>query len=149
MDADGNIASIYCHSDGYPQEPGVGQTLLDHWNDRSKVIDMIALGNLSSLGHELGEKHPFDLMDEFKHIDDLFKRWAAYESDPRYHWNRYYGRDRGEDGNEPISHTDAGWPDFGQEYLYLWKYEGGWVAMTTYGDKGWMTIPELIEEEEG
>ena len=57
--ADKTITSVYCHSDGYLEY--VGKMLLEHYKDRAKVNALIALGALSSLAEEIGEKHSFEL----------------------------------------------------------------------------------------
>ena len=48
MKTDDGYAGIYCHFDGYPS--GVGQTLLDNYQDLEKVNDLIRLGDISQLG---------------------------------------------------------------------------------------------------
>lgn len=48
---DGSILSVYCHNDGYLQGPhGVGYKLPRFYNNPSTVMDLIELGDLSSLG---------------------------------------------------------------------------------------------------
>lgn len=42
---------IYCHFDGYLE--GVGQCLFDHYDDPTKVSQLIDLGDISSLGEEI------------------------------------------------------------------------------------------------
>jgi hypothetical protein len=59
---DGLFHSIYCHFDGYPS--GVGKILTEHYSDRKKVMELIALGDISSLGKEIGTKHNFDTHHE-------------------------------------------------------------------------------------
>lgn len=49
----GTVTSTYCHWDGYPS--GVGQTLLDHYQDREKVEALVALGYASSLAPTVEE----------------------------------------------------------------------------------------------
>lgn len=106
---DDTITAIYCHFDGYPE--GVGRTLLDHWTDPAKVQALMALGNLSSLGSELGEAHDFD--------DRTHPTWCLA-----------YGRDRGEEGqeaktyanrNEFLNAAHESWA----EYAYLY-HSNGW-----------------------
>jgi hypothetical protein len=43
----GSVNSIYCHFDGYVD--GVGKTLQNDYTDRSKVEELIALGDISIL----------------------------------------------------------------------------------------------------
>jgi hypothetical protein len=43
----GEVQSIYCHWDGYPE--GVGATLQEHYTNPAKVEALIALGDISYL----------------------------------------------------------------------------------------------------
>ena len=43
----GEVKSIYCHWDGYPE--GVGAMLKEHYADPAKVEALIALGDISQL----------------------------------------------------------------------------------------------------
>ena len=58
---DGSIDAVYCHWDGYLSHNG--RILLDHY-DMAKLDRLIRLGDLSSLGGEIGEKHDFDKRPE-------------------------------------------------------------------------------------
>ena len=116
--SDSSVTYIYCHWDGYIQSPGVGSVLHEHYQDSAKVDQLLALGDLSSIGPEIGEQHPFDA-----HYSD---------QDPRARWCKAYGRDRGEDGTEAKQATGAGafWTlrrEWGAEYLYLYT-DGTWLA---------------------
>lgn len=71
---------IYCHWDGYPEEPGVGWTLKNYYKSPQKVKRLIALGDLSSLQKNIGKKHDFD----------------NYELVQAKEWTNAYHRDRGE-----------------------------------------------------
>jgi hypothetical protein len=50
---DGTVTSIYCHFDGYID--GVGKTLQENYNTREKMEQLIALGDISSLGKTIEE----------------------------------------------------------------------------------------------
>lgn len=47
----GSVSSIVCQSYGYPSD--VGKTLLGHYWDTEKVLDLINLGNICVLGENL------------------------------------------------------------------------------------------------
>ena len=107
---DGTFTSIYCHWDGYPS--GVGKKLRDHYKDEAKVRQLMALGDLSSLGAEIGKKHNFD-------------------NSPEGECNAY-GRDRGETGIKAMTSADfetlcADTQECGGEYVYVFK-GGGWYC---------------------
>jgi hypothetical protein len=76
--SDDSVEYIYCHFDGYPSHNGA--ILTQHYTSLDKVKELIALGDLSILGAEIGEKHDFNDKNT-----SLFKNWCLA-----------YGRDRGE-----------------------------------------------------
>lgn len=99
---------IYCHSDGYIE--GVGRTLQKHYTDPAKVEALIGLGDISTLGPEIGEKHDFD------------------KPRPDYEWTRAYHRDRG----EPRTRTrkSASWREVADQighngFVYIFT-DGRW-----------------------
>lgn len=134
QNADGTVTGIYCHWDGYLSHNG--QILQDYYTDEAKVRELIALGDLSSLGANIGEKHPFD-----ERVD------AETYADTRC---TAYGRDRGEKNAEAT--TYASHADFldvmGQEYDYLFTPGAGWTVRYF---AGWETaessLAEAIETE--
>ena len=109
----GQIKYIYCHWDGYPKHNGA--ILKEHYTTEAKVDELLALGDLSSLGEEIGEKQDFDNIST--HKDG---------------WCLAYGRDRGEENIEArIGDTD----DFlDQEYNYLFV-NGEWKCFTGTGSE--------------
>lgn len=85
--ADGSVGQVYCHWDGYLDHNG--KILQKHWLDPFKVRSLIDLGDLSSLGTEIGIQHPFDR--------PLFGTPAYKDYDERFgEMCMFYGRDRGE-----------------------------------------------------
>lgn len=66
---DGNVKSIYCHHDGYLSY--VGMILFNYYKSYDKVLDLINLGNISSLGTE-----PSEAFDSTKKI-----KTSTYEID--------------------------------------------------------------------
>jgi hypothetical protein len=112
--ADGSITSIYTHWDSYPSHNG--KILKEHYTTEDKVRQLMQLGNLSVLGAEIGEKQNFDA-----HVQG---------------WCLAYGRDRGEEQQEAITHrtikewkgSRSGW---GCEYGYLFDIATGkWRTYT-------------------
>ena len=120
---DGTVTSIYCHRDGYPS--GVAATLLEAYNAPERVRALIDLGDLSCLYGELeppaGVVHTFDA--PVKGVTIAYKR------------------DRGERNVDPVTHIAQAWPDYGQEYLYLFRRSGEWAMVQ--GDQptlGWAPL---------
>ena len=91
-----NVKSVYCHWDGYLEHNGA--ILQEHY-DSVKANQLVALGDLSSLGTQIGEKHPFS-----PHFDEGSK--VAYEAAKEAGYCTFYGRDRGEKGTEWKTHTN-------------------------------------------
>ena len=116
LNEDGSITSIYCHWDGYVSNNG--DILLKSYKDTDKIQELMELGNLSSLGHGIGVKHD--------HGDGASSNGCTA-----------YGRDRGEDEQEAITHKDVtGFLDYGEEYNYLFGRDRKWtVQADRYSDK--------------
>ena len=75
----GNVCkAIYCHSDGYLSYNG--KVLLENY-DSVKANQLVAMGDMSVLGKEIGEKINFD--------DRM-----VYDTDYVAKQCRFYGRDR-------------------------------------------------------
>ena len=121
--ADGSVTGIYCHWDGYVSHNG--RNLAENYTTAAQVLELIALGDISSLAPEIGEQHPFDTY----HLSEseIDPRWAG--------WVSAYGRDRSETGVE--ARTAHNWRQFrtenGQEYDYLFTPGAGWQVSNHRG----------------
>ena len=112
--------SIYCHWDGYLEHNGA--ILQEHY-DSSKANHLVALGDLSSLRAEIGEKHAFSQFELPKEEVEAFKTLTE-------NMCTFYGRDRGETGIEfKVAQT---FDEFleqcnhcGAEYYYIME-DGQW-----------------------
>ena len=100
--AAGTIVSVYCHWDGYVANNG--RILQEHYQDQTKIEALVALGSISSLGAELGEKQDFN--DRTTQKDE---------------WTLAYNRDRGEDLVVSEYADIPSWIDDMEEYAYLWN----------------------------
>jgi len=135
-----NCKSVYTHWDSYLDHNG--RILLENY-DSTKANFLVALGDISSLGTEIGEKHDFDVR---------FTEGAIGEN-----WTKFYGRDRGETGCE-FRTTDT-FEKFLElcdnccaEYYYIMR-NGEWFVGTTYGSDsklGGKLVPlaEALAEED-
>lgn len=126
---DGSILAVYCHWDGYPSNNG--RILLEHYQDPRKVDQLIDLGNLSSLGENLGEKHDFDNRPEGVCT--------------------FYGRDRGETDTQATRFENQadfwkaeGW--MGIEFVYL-RENGEWWVGKGDGDFRELTLEMTVEAD--
>lgn len=106
---------IYCHWDGYPSNNGM--ILKNSYTNVGKINELLELGDISSLGNEIGVKHNFE-----DRIDG---------------WTTAYGRDRGETDIEARTYHNiealiSAGNDYGTEYVYIfenneWKcYNSEW-----------------------
>ena len=121
---DGIIKSVYCHSDGYLEYNG--KILNEYYKDESKVDELLAHGDISSLNKNIGVK--IDFMD--------------YELRAKNEQCRFYHRDRGEDLMFNEFESDIEYIEWangvanGFIYLYAfgawYVYDNGFVR--TYGN---------------
>ena len=87
--ADGTVDQVYCHWDGYVEHNG--RILFEHYSDPFKLQQLMDLGDLSSLGRNIGNAHPFS-----PHNSEADK--IAYDAAMAEGACTFYGRDRGEEG---------------------------------------------------
>ena len=117
--------SVYCHWDGYLEHNG--QILQQHY-DSAKANQLVALGDISSLRSEIGEKHAFSKLEvpmDGEAYDKLYGDMTTF-----------YGRDRGESGCEwQVAHTFEEFLDqadgCGAEFYYVMK-DGVWYVGNFY-----------------
>ena len=115
LNPDGSVTSVYCHWDGYPD--GVGATLRQHYTNQAKIDLLLALGDLSSLGNDIGINNDFENSIEGVSDTDICL---------------FYGRDRGDTDVDAVPHkNEDAWKDYrkssGCEYGYLWNGTT-WIA---------------------
>ena len=115
--------SVYCHWDGYLEHNG---RILQEYYNSSRANELVALGDISSLGRLIGEKHPFS---PYAFAEDKIAHEAAVDAAG---WTTFYARDRGETGVEFA--TDFSFADFlnrvddsGAEYYYIMR-DGVWYT---------------------
>lgn len=115
----GAVTSIYCHFDGYPD--GVGRILQTEYQNRAKVEDLIALGDISVLCPEL---HPQ------KHEIHTFSR-------PQKKCTIAYHRDRGTEFKQQTHSSVSMFLQIPQvrnatiQYVYLFSLTGTWYISHT------------------
>jgi hypothetical protein len=118
--------SVYCHWDGYLEHNGA--ILQEHY-DSSKANQLVALGDLSSLRPEIGEKHAFSRL-EVPMDDEAYDKLYG-------NMTTFYGRDRGEQNVEwKVDHTFEDFLDrtrgCAAEFYYVMK-DGVWYVGDIYG----------------
>ena len=108
------LKSVYCHWDGYLSNNG--KILQAHY-DSAKANHLVSLGDLSSLGTTIGEKHDFDV---------------------RTDCCTFYGRDREETGVDftvDQSYAEFLSKDYDYEYYYIMN-DGVWYVGVAYDVDG-------------
>jgi hypothetical protein len=127
---DGTIKQIYCHWDGYV-EGGVGETLVEHYDNEQDIDALLALGDLSILARYLyptGE-HSFDK--------------------PETHVCVSYSRDRKENEEDTcakvVSMEEWMTPFYslGADYYYLFN-AGNWLVKDLSDDEGWVLTKKFL-----
>ena len=137
--------SVYCHWDGYLEYNG---TILQEHYDSSKANNLVALGDLSSLRPNIGEKHAFS---QFEVPAEEVETFKALTED----MCTFYGRDRGESGTEfKVNHTFAEFleqcDNCGAEYYYIME-DGQWFYGSMHESnpfyKRLVLLSEVLETE--
>ena len=121
--ADGTVEQVYCHWDGYLDHNG--QILFEHYKDPFKLQRLMDLGDLSSLGPNIGDKHDFDCPHKY----GTPEAEAWYEDKKEV--CTFYGRDRGETGTNARRFKD--YADYRknaqfEEYNYILRKDGNWYV---------------------
>ena len=114
------IKAVYCHWDGYLEHNGY---ILDKFYDSVKANNLVALGDLSSLGADVGNKHDFGAKTEY--LEDSEHNGLTSVSTQC----TFYGRDRGETGIEfRVFFSEQAFIDgIDGEYFYLFR-DGAWYV---------------------
>ena len=120
------VKSIYCHWDGYLRFNG--KILQEHY-DSANANHLVALGDMSSLRANIGEKHKFSPFDQQELSNEEFEKQFGDMC-------TFYGRDRGEKGVEfKVAHSFEEFleqcDNCGAEYYYIMK-DGVWYCGDTY-----------------
>jgi hypothetical protein len=129
---DGSVTSIYCHFDGYLSH--VGRILHTSYTTEEKIRALMGLGDLSSLGEEIGEQHPFR-----NPYQGGTREWEAMERQCTS-----YGRDRGDpDTDARMSANRKAYLKMSQSFTYLWS-NGLWLVLSEEPVPHWMTLEETL-----
>ena len=122
--------SVYCHWDGYLENNGV--ILQEHY-DSTKANNLVALGDLSSLKANIGEKHAFHTYDLTEEQQKIYEAEHGESC-------TFYGRDRGEENTSwKVAHSFEEFLEqvhnCGAEFYYVMKDEV-WYAGAVYETAG-------------
>ena len=119
------VKSIYCHWDGYLEHNG---QVLEQYYDSAKANNLVALGDMSTLRPQIGEKYAFSQFDLPPEEVEAYKELTQ-------DWCTFYGRDRGELSTWKVANTFEEFLEqadgCGAEFYYIMK-DGVWYCGTTY-----------------
>ena len=121
--ADESILSVYCHWDGYPEFNGV--KLVENFNTREKVKELIDGGDISSLW--TNERWSNDLLDRHRDV----------------YGPQYYSQ-RGEDSPPRLDANKYDYLADGEEYAYIYTLNDEWVCYNRYQFED-NRMPEVVE----
>lgn len=147
VELENEIRAVYCHWDGYIEHNG---RILEKHYDLEKTIRLIELGDLSSLGPEIGEQHSFD--NPHPYGTEEFNQWL----EEKKNYCTFYGRDRGEENisYRVYKNADDFYRNFdsGEEFYYLLARNGRWYVRDLDSTAPWrrldLAIKELKESDE-
>ena len=123
---DKGYTGIYLHYDGYPSY--AGEILYNYYNTSDKVEKLIALGDLSTIAPEVGEKLDFDDYEARE------TQCCAYHRDRGEEFRQYKS-----DYLNPLEYINDG-----IEYVYL--YNGDWLVFNGRGQV-WNNLKDVIRED--
>lgn len=138
--------TVYCHWDGYLDHNG--RILLEHYNS-SKANHLVAMGDLSSLGKELGEKHAFSQFTDSKDPLEQKRVQDEYNAAKDAGWCTFYKRDREDtDVDFKVCQSDKELFETYEwcEYFYIMQ-DGIWYV-SQGPDTGWKILADAIREED-
>ena len=126
----GKIKASYCHFDGYPEHNG--KILASYYTDKKKINSLLAEGEISVLGRNIGEKIDFD----------------DYQLCHALNQCRFYHRDRGEklrkntvrDASELEEYAN----DCNAEFVYLFK-ENKWHVLNVYDSGDFVLLESILK----
>ena len=129
MEKDGSgIKAIYLHSDGYLEH--AGRILNEYYQDESKVDELLAQGDVSSLNENIGEKLPFNDYMSFHEKKQC----------------RFYHRDRGEKLRIEILTSEKDILDYASsccaEYVYMFAF--GYWYVYDFENKSFVELEEEL-----
>ena len=123
---DGTIKHVYVHFDGYV-EGGVGETLVDHYNEVAVIDELLAHGDLSSLGTSINPKG----------MHSFFSR--------EHGCCVFYKRDRGETGVQAKHSTmEEFLDDQCIPFFYLFEGKNWWVKSIYSDNTEWNLVKEFL-----
>ena len=134
------IKAVYCHWDGYMEHNGV--ILNEFYSNSVDVNRLIATGDVSSLGAQVGEKIDFGHRWEDTDYIKVGETHVAPQC-------TFYSRDRGEDAPFCTFQTETDFVDHydgcGAEFYYL--YDHGVWYVSQHHQNNFQPLHEVLNKE--
>jgi hypothetical protein len=148
--ADGTVEQVYCHWDGYLEHNG--QILQKHYSDPFKLRDLIDMGGISSLGENIGKKHPFSPAYNETNLVKKAKIQTEIDLANEAGYTTFYTRDRGEDLTVEKFKDIADYRENvqGEEYDYILCQREGkavWFVRSYASNGNWVLLEVAFEEQ--
>ena len=132
---DNGVKAIYLHSDGYLNH--AGKILDQHYQDKDKVDELLAHGDVSMLDENIGVKIDFN---------DYKTRYANKQC-------KFYMRDRGEKNKhaeqleDDIALIEFATEKCDAEFIYMFAF-GSWYVYDVYNGSAYGELNQFHELEE-
>ena len=129
LNADLSVTAIYLHCDSHVT--GAGQTLINHYQDRAKIDQLMQLGDLKRLAEGIGQRRTRD-------------------RDPRYqYWCTAYGRDSGETDCDAQHYVNAKmWLDESNQEYYCYLWDGSeWLVSGWGTNHKFRSVAQMLLEQ--
>lgn len=134
----GNIHGIYSHSDGYIRY--VGYVLQNFYQNPEKILALVAQGDMSMLGMDIGYKVNFNDRMQYVVIQDGTEKGKHVAQQCRF-----YARDRGENTPARVYGSEYEFVNnIDGEYFYLYKDDQWFVDQ----GHGFVPLSTLFQTEE-
>jgi hypothetical protein len=129
------VKAVYCHWDGYLEHNGF---ILQNFYDSVKANHLVSLGDLSSLGAEVGEKHDFGAPADYLDVENAIVSVSKQCT--------FYGRDRGEDNVAwKVMHSDKEMFDYFSDCEYYYVMDNGIWYVSRY-KRSWELLSVALEQ---
>ena len=129
----GNVRGIYCHCDGYYDYVGI--LLQSYYNSPKKARELIKLGDLSSLGIEIGTKHDFNTSE-------------VLDGTPYEKYCTAYHRDREEDFHCSNFTSENKVTQIAKDFSFDYRFKDGqWFAFDYKegSNREWIPLKEVLD----
>ncbi len=124
---DGSYYGIYCHNNGGLKNNGA--MLLENYIEPSKIEELLALGDLSSLGAQI---------EDTDNPDDLTNKCCSYSRD--------FGEDYEHNKPRVVSLRNARMSDI--KYMYVFGIDGKWRYIDLWKKRSkFQDVQEALQKE--